>query len=233
MNQQHQPALVPPISFAQGGASTNEPDSTIAAFALALRLGATGLAADVWLTADEVPVLHRTGVVGSRFRRRSVASLQSDSLPASTPLLAELGAELGGGFDLSLMLRDPAALSAVVALANEQRGHAKSGSKLWLCDWRSRCGDLSLVDMTSLAKMSEGPERRAAQLSDAGVNAVSMAYSDWTAGLVVLFRRFGILAFGRGAIHERMLDDLLRMGIDAVYSPHVDRMSAAMGRAGW
>jgi hypothetical protein len=40
------------------------------------------------------------------------------------------------------------------------------------------------------------------------------------------------LAFGRDAIHERMLDDLLTMGVDAMYSPHPDRMTDAFRRAG-
>ena len=79
--------------------------------------------------------------------------------------------------------------------------------------------------------MREGPERRAAQLSDAGIDAVNLHESDWTGGLATLFHRFNVFAFGWDAQFERVLDNLLAMGIDGVYSDHVDRMvDALMGR---
>jgi glycerophosphoryl diester phosphodiesterase len=75
--------------------------------------------------------------------------------------------------------------------------------------------------------MKEGPERRAASLADAGIDAVNMHATDWTGGLTTLFHRFERCAFGWDAQHERVLLALLRMGIDAVYSDHVDRMMEA------
>ncbi|MQA17795.1 MAG: hypothetical protein GEV09_28165, partial [Pseudonocardiaceae bacterium] len=47
----------PPIAFAHRGARAHAPENTLEAFALALRLGATGLESDVWLTADGEAVL--------------------------------------------------------------------------------------------------------------------------------------------------------------------------------
>ena len=49
------------LLFAHRGASANAPENTIAAFELALGLGATGLESDVWLTADGVAVLDHDG----------------------------------------------------------------------------------------------------------------------------------------------------------------------------
>jgi glycerophosphoryl diester phosphodiesterase len=60
---------------------------------------------------------------------------------------------------------------------------------------------------------------------------VNLHASDWTGGLTTLFHRFGIVSFGWDAQHERVLDGLLDMGIDAVYSDHVDRMVAALEKA--
>jgi glycerophosphoryl diester phosphodiesterase len=76
--------------------------------------------------------------------------------------------------------------------------------------------------------MSEGPERRAANLAGAGIEAVNLHYSDWNLGLVTLFHRFDRLAFGWDAQHGRILDGLLAMGVDGVYSDHVDRMVDAL-----
>ena len=64
------PSLRPPIGFAHRGAKANAPENTIEAFELAVRLGATGIESDVWMTSDGVAVLDHDGVVGRRPRRR-------------------------------------------------------------------------------------------------------------------------------------------------------------------
>ena len=73
-------------------------------------------------------------------------------------------------------------------------------------------------------------ERRAARLQELGIDALNMHHSDWSGGLTTLVHRFSVLAFGWDAQFDRNLDDLLRMGIDAVYSDHVDRMVDALAR---
>ncbi|MCB1039054.1 MAG: glycerophosphodiester phosphodiesterase, partial [Acidimicrobiales bacterium] len=62
--------LDPPLGFAHRGARAHARENTLEAFSLALRLGATALESDVWLTADGIPVLDHDGVVGGRLRRR-------------------------------------------------------------------------------------------------------------------------------------------------------------------
>jgi glycerophosphoryl diester phosphodiesterase len=71
-------------------------------------------------------------------------------------------------------------------------------------------------------------ERHAAQLAALGIGVVNMHRSDWSAGLVGLFHRFGIQAFAWDAQEVRQLRELLDMGIDGVYSDHVARMVATV-----
>jgi glycerophosphoryl diester phosphodiesterase len=224
--------LVPPVGFAHRGARAHAPENTLESFALALRLGATGLESDVWLTADGVAVLDHDGIVGSRLRRRSIGDVERAALPAHIPTLAALFEECGADFELSLDVKDPAAIDATVGVARE----AGAAERLWLCHhdwqqvaaWRRMYPDVKLVDSTRLRHMKDGPERRAAALANDGIDAVNLHHSDWTGGLTTLFHRFGVHAFGWDAQFERVLDNLLTMGIDAVYSDHVDRMMDAL-----
>ncbi len=208
------------------------------AFRLALRLGATGLESDVWVTSDGVAVLDHDGRVGGGIlRRRAISAVSRGDLPPSVPSLADLYASCGQAFELSLDVKDRAAAAEAVALARAA-GEGAVG-RLWLCHpdvevlsgWRQEFDDVRLVNSTRLRDMHRGPERRAAQLAAAGIDAVNLHYSDWTGGLTTLFHRFGRLAFGWDAQHARMVRELARMGIDGVYSDHVDRMVDALGLA--
>jgi len=68
-------------------------------------------------------------------------------------------------------------------------------------------------------------------LSAAGIDAVNLHHEEWSGGLTTLFHRFGVLGFAWDAQHDRILRNLLRMGIDGVFSDHVDRMVDALGLA--
>lgn len=231
------PALrQPPLAFAHRGGRAHHPDNTLEAFRHALALGASGLESDVWLTADGVPVLEHDGVVGGLLRRRAIGVLHHRALPSHIPSLEDLYADCGTDFDLSLDVKDPAAAEAVVAVARAAGDRAVQ--RLWLCHhdweqvaaWRTLDPHVRLVDSTRVRRMGKGPERRAAQLRQAGIDAVNLPESEWTGGLATLFHRFDRYAFGWNAQHERQLDNLLDLGIDGVYSDHVDRMLAALGR---
>src|SRR3954467_15942769 len=103
----HFPSLrVPPIAFAHRGARAHAPENRLEAFALARRLGATGLESDVWCTADGVAVLDHDGVVGSRLRRRPIGETPRAALPSHIPTLADLYVECGTDFELSLDVKD-------------------------------------------------------------------------------------------------------------------------------
>jgi glycerophosphoryl diester phosphodiesterase len=226
----------PPIGFAHRGARANAPENTLEAFRLALRLGATGLESDVWLTRDGEAVLDHDGVVRQGLRRRSIADLDRRQLPSHIPTLEELYAEVGTGPEVSLDVKDPAAFERTVEVARAAGGDALG--RLWLCHhrweqvaaWRPLCPDVRLVDSTFLGHMPEGPEHRAAALANAGIDAVNLHHSEWTGGLTALFHRFEVHCFGWDAQHARILDHLLDAGVDAVYSDHVDRMVDALRR---
>ncbi len=229
--------LKPPLAFAHRGARAHAPENTLDAFTLALRLGATGLESDVWLTADGEAVLDHDGVVGPRLRRRPVGSVRRAELPDHVPLLDDLYAACGTDVPLSLDVKDVAAFDRVVAVARAAGGAALEN--LWLChhrwtqvaEWRTRCDSVHLVDSTRLDRIKGGPERRAASLAAAGIDAVNMHQVDWTGGLTTLFHRFGVLAFGWDAQSPRVLAELVDAGIDGVYSDHVDRMVDAVKAA--
>ncbi|MGH9182313.1 MAG: glycerophosphodiester phosphodiesterase [Acidimicrobiales bacterium] len=230
--------LSPPLGFAHRGGRAHAPQNTLEAFVRARQLGAGGLESDVWLTADGEAVLDHDGVVRRGVRRRAVAELARADLPGHIPTLEELYEACGTDVELSLDVRDPAAAPVAVAVAAAAGGDAPG--RLWLCsqawprlaEWRGLSADVHLVDSTRLRRIVEGPERRVATLSRVGVDAINLRCGDWTGGLTTLVHRFGRYAFGWGAQHRRQLDELLRMGIDGVYSDHVDRMVEALAGRG-
>ncbi len=229
------PRLAPlrdvPISFAHRGARAHAPENTIEAFQLALKLGASGLESDVWITEDGVAILDHDGVVGPLFRRRPIASVPRSALPDHIPSLAEFYEEVGDAFELSLDVKDPNAFEAVVSDAKNQGAE----ERLWLChpsfdqvvEWRHGT-EAKLVDSTRLSRIKEGPERRGARLRDHGIDAINLRNVDWTGGLVAMFHRFERFTFGWDAQHAREIASLLDIGIDGVFSDHVDRLSEAM-----
>ncbi|MCE2524615.1 MAG: glycerophosphodiester phosphodiesterase [Acidimicrobiia bacterium] len=234
------PALVSrPIGFAHRGGMAHAAENSLGAFEAALARGATGLESDARLTADGSVVLHHAG----RFRpplprlgHRKVRAAGRADMPPGVLSPAELYATCGSAFEFSVDIKDPEAAPGVVEAA---RGAGREVPKrLWLCSaslalleqWRDRWSDVHLVLSTRRRLMEHGPERLAARLARAGIDAVNMPYADWTGGTVVLFHRFGVQAFGWDAQHDRTLCELLDAGIDAVYSDHVDRMMDAIAR---
>ncbi len=237
--QQRLPSLlVPPIGFAHRGARAHAPDNTLQAFRLALRLGATGLEGDVWLTSDGVPVLDHDGVTGGAFRKRRLGEQTRTQLPEHIPTLAELLDECGWDYHLSLDLKDPQAGPAVIRTVRDVAPSLLP--RLWLhhpdlavlTALRPVDADVKLVESTRLARMKEGPERRAAVLAQAGIDAVNLHHTDWTGGLTTLFHRFDRLAMAWDVQYEYSLRTLLRMGIDAVFSDWVERMNDAFRAEG-
>ena len=69
------------IAFAHRGARAYVRENTLEAFQLALRLGATGLESDVWITKDGVPVLDHDGVVQDRILKKPISNYLREDLP--------------------------------------------------------------------------------------------------------------------------------------------------------
>ena len=234
--QQRLPSLIdPPITFAHRGARAHAPENTIEAFTLALKLGATGLESDVWLTADHEVVLDHDGEIRlGLLRKKPIGELRRDELPEHIPTLRELFEACGTGYHLSLDLKGPGTGEAVIDVVRSVAPELLS--RLWLCHHdlealaalRPLDDTVKLVDSTRLHRLDEGPERRAARLAELGIDGINMRKADWNGGLVALFHRFERTAFSWDLQFEHLLRPALRMGIDAVYSDYVDRMVAAM-----
>lgn len=233
----YRPLVPPAILFAHRGARAHAPENTLEAFRLGLRLGATGLESDVWVTSDGQVVLDHDGVVGGLaglrggrggLRRRRIRNVAKADLPPHIPTLAELYEQCGSDYELSLDVKDPDAVDEVLRVATS----AGAVERLWLCHpdlellerWASRGSGVRTVNSTRIANMDGGPERRAAALREAGIDAVNLHHAEWNAGLVTLFHRFNRRTFGWDAQHVRTIGALLRIGIDGLFSDHVDRM---------
>jgi len=233
--QQRLPSLLPvPIAFGHRGARAHARENTLESFELALKLGATGLESDVWVTGDGVAVLDHDGVVRRGVRRRAIGLCSRDELPPHIPALVDLFVACGTGFELSLDLKHPGTgqqvIDAITAVAPEFL------PRLWLCSpsvdelvaLRPDNPAVKLVNSTRVAQMARGPERHAATLAESGIDAVNLHHTDWNGGLVALFHRFERLAFGWDLQQEHLLRTAIRMGLDGVYSDHVDKMIDAI-----
>ncbi len=230
MQQRLPSRLDPPIAFAHRGARAHAPENTIEAFALALKLGATGLESDVWLTSDGVAVLDHDGVVKRGLRRRPISEVARDDLPDHIPTLAELLETCGVDYELSLDVKDPEAAEAIVEVVHAH--DPEMVRRTWLCDpdfdrclrYRPSMPAVRILNSTRLDRLREGPERRAASLAHHGIDGINLHRTDWNGGLAALFHRFELVAFGWDMQYDHQLQTAFRMGLDAVFSDHTDIM---------
>jgi glycerophosphoryl diester phosphodiesterase len=223
-----------PIGFAHRGAHADLRENTLPSFARALSLGATGLESDVWLSRDGVAVLDHDGVVPAGWRRRRIAETARADLPAHIPTLEDLYAACGVDFELSLDLKDVAAGAAVAEAARA----AGALDRLWLCHpdpavlaaWRAQAPGAGAVWSTSIRAREGGLPATLRQLSGAGIHALNLRSREWTPDAIAATHHAGLLAFAWDAQRRAVLRRLLNAGVDAVYSDHVGRMVAAIGR---
>jgi len=228
----NEPLRTLPVTFAHRGARAHARENTLDAFRMGLAMGASGLESDAWLTGDGVVVLDHDGVVGGTLRRRSIASVRRSDLPGHIPSLAELYEAVGTDFELSLDVKDPSSVGAIVAVARSYDAE----HRLWLCvtsldeasDARALCPRSNLIVSTRLRAFSDGPERYAAALTARGADGVNLHASEWTGGMAALFHRFELYALGWDAQHVRILEELLHAGIDGVFSDYPERMVEAI-----
>ena len=154
-------------------------------------------------------------------------------LPGHIPTLVELLEHCGTDYELSLDVKDPEA--APVIVADVRSVEATMLPRTWLCDpdlercitHRSEFPEVKILNSTRLGRLKEGPERRAASLAHHGIDGVNMHRTDWNGGLVALFHRFNLYAFGWDLQFDDQLETAFRMGLDGVFSDHVDIMMDA------
>ena len=216
------------ILFAHHGTRSDARHHTIKAFEVAIRLDATGLMADAWLTSDDGVVVNRTGIL-RRFPRRVVRDVATRDLIDSHPTIEDL-LDTAGDAPVRLAVAEPEAGVRILAIARRR----DALSRLWmghddlevLARWRDAGPEVGLVNVTALDRLPFGAERRGAELAAARIDAIALPESEWSGGLVTLFHRFEVLAFADDAHYEHQLARVIDMGVDAVTSDHAARMAA-------
>ncbi len=225
------------IAFAHRGARSERPENTLAAFHRGLELGANGLESDAWLSADgEVVLVHdqafRRGLRKVRVAQSTAAELAEHDVPR----LADLYAECGTDFDLSIDAKEEAVIGPMVEVARAAGGGAPG--RLWVCSpdlevlraRRLELADVKLVHSPGYGGVTPaGFERHASDLAAAHVDALNLHHSDWSLGTVTLVHRFDLKALAWDTQEMRHLLRALRFGVDGVFSDRVDRMLAAIG----
>jgi glycerophosphoryl diester phosphodiesterase len=234
--QQRLPSLYPkPILFAHRGASAHTSENTIDAFSLALKLGATGLETDCWVTKDLHVVLDHDGFVKRRnplhFRKKRISDVYASDLNDLIPRFDDLLQISSPITPLSVDVCDPSAMPLIDKLVSE----IDSKQDIYIChpdielliNWKKQYPSFKYVNSIRLSKIFEGPERRCANLAQNGIDALNMHHTDWNGGLVALAHRFKLAAFSWDLQHTEQLVTALLMGADAVYSDWPDRMCDA------
>jgi glycerophosphoryl diester phosphodiesterase len=224
---------VPVITFAHRGARIECPENTIEAFRRGLELGASGLESDAWLSGDGEVVLVHDDTVGRR-RKKVMSTPAAELAQFGVPRLAELYETLGTDYELSIDAKHPEVIGPMVEVA---AAHG-CAPRLWVCapdaellySWQGRT-DAKLVHSTHKSRIDQ-LERHARELQVHGVAAINFHRTEWKSGLVALFHRFDVLAFGWDAQEERHLHALYAMDIDGVYCDRPERMVAALAARG-
>jgi glycerophosphoryl diester phosphodiesterase len=223
-----------PITFAHRGGRADAPENTVAAFRRALEVGATGLESDARLSADGEVVLVHGSAIRTGLRRTKVRDLPASRLAElGVPRLADLYNELGTGFELSLDLKDPDSAGQILRVVRDAGGLGR----LWLCieqlplleAVRGMDPDVRLVHSMGRRAYGDALERHANTLAKMGVAALNLRETEWSLGLVTLAHRFDLLAFAWDVQEYRRIRAVLEMGVDAIYSDHVERLVAAVG----
>jgi len=220
------------ITFAHRGARLVEPENTIPAFRTALAFGAGGIETDVWLSSDGDVVCVHDPVISRGLRRRRIAATPADELRAfGIPRFADVYRELGTTFQCSVDVKTPEAAGRLVDVGRE----FDALERLWVCSpdvalLQGLRGERRVRLVHSDRRHSIGAplERHAYELATAGIDAMNLHHTEWTAGLVSLFHRFDVRAFAWDTQEVRHIRAVLAMGVDAVYCDRPDRMVATV-----
>ena len=217
------------IAFAHRGARAYVRENTLEAFQLGLRLGATGLESDVWITKDGIPVLDHDGVVQGRILKKPISNYLREDLPEHIPTLRDLLLMTPPEVAISLDVKDDDSFEAVISEIRSV--HGAHSPFIYLChpdidvleNHRRKSQGISLVSSTRLSKLKKGPEMHAARMRDLGVEVMNMHHTDGNGGLVALFQRFDLQCFAWDCQFARNIRDMAKIGINGIFSDWPDR----------
>lgn len=220
----------PRYAFAHRGGRGHGRDNTLETFTEALARGATGLETDAWLTADGVVVLDHDGVHRAARRRHvPISRIRRTDLPGHIASLDELYATCGVDFDLAIDVRLPEVAAAVLGVA---RSHSAAG-RLWLVGGTpALLAGWQELEHDGHFAMSIGLVDRRGHIIEAarqaGADALNMRWPWWSQGWVRRVHDAGLSAFAYDAQSAGALSRCARLGVDGVFSDHVDRMQKAI-----
>jgi glycerophosphoryl diester phosphodiesterase len=217
------------IAFAHRGAKAYVRENTIEAFQLALRLGATGIESDVWLSKDGIPILDHDGVVQERIFKRPIGNYLREQLPEHMPSLEDLLRLAPRGVSISLDIKDDDGFEEVIKVV--RKVHGDQAPFIYLCHptldllekVRNGSQGISLVSSVRLSKLVKGPEMHAARMRESEIDVMNMHHRDWNGGLVALFHRFNRQCFAWDCQFGRNIREMALMNIDGIYSDWPDR----------
>lgn len=206
------------LVFAHRGARSLSWENTVRAFRLGLRNGAVGLESDVRVTADGVPVLAHGArtITGVTIARRTRARL-----PRWVPSLADLYEGCGTDYELSLDVRDDAAIPAVLAVA----GDYDATHRLWLVtesweaavQWRTTHGDGFRL-AHSVPQLPDDLPAHATRLAAGGIDVLNAPARCWTADTVETCHDAELMAFGWRVLSRRTRRRAEQVGLDGIYT---------------
>ncbi|HWB66654.1 MAG TPA: glycerophosphodiester phosphodiesterase [Mycobacteriales bacterium] len=218
-------------AFAHRGGRALGPDNRLATFTTALARGATGLETDAWLTADGEIVLDHDGVHrAGRSRRRPIDQFRRADLPPHIATLEELYDACGVDFDLAIDVKATPVAAAI------RRSAAARGAldRLWLVTpagakqtaeiLQAAAGAHLAVSVRATTLLGPAFGRTLAAAAEAGCSAVNARWPWWSGGRVDLVHQRGLLAFGYDAQRRASLRRCVALGLDGVFSDHVERM---------
>lgn len=219
------------FAFAHRGGMAHGRANELTTFAAALARGASGLETDAWVTGDgQVVLVHDGEVRAAAARRRTpISHVRRDQLPAHVPTLAALYAQCGTDFDLAVDVKDSDVAHRVVEVA---RAHG-AAERLWLFAHEGvRFNDIAPAHaaVTIYLRHLRGGDRkrRLAEERGFGMEAVNSRWLWWNRAVVDEVHEAGLLAFGYDAQRIFSLQRCVSVGLDGVFSDHVDRMAAVL-----
>lgn len=210
-------------------------ENTLPAFATALAQGAGGIESDAWLAADGAPVLvHDRSVERGGRRLRVTSRTSADLARVEVPSLAALYAGLGSDYELSLDLEHPAVALPVLRVAQA----ASAEHRLWACHHqpavlgrlRPASEAVRLVCSPDAGSGRHWLRRLLDRLVQSDIDALNMRWQSWDRERVSRVRDAGLLAFGWDAHRPDGMRRLADLGVDAIYTDHVDRLRALLAR---
>lgn len=223
-----------PLAFAHRGGMAHERENTLAAFCNALALGIRGVETDVWLTRDDVPVLHHDGTVRTSAGRRRIRDLDRRDLPRDVASLVDLYRMCGTGLDIAIDMLDPDAARPVVAAA--LTAGADAPAHLWLCSkdaellarWRSLHPAIHLVHSDSAwSKHRRDAGAHLDLLARRGIDVLNLKHRQCSRRVVQMCHERGLKLFAWGVRRRPTMRHLWSLGVDGVMSDHVDRLLSA------